>query len=103
MKADQLLSAQDTTWWDGQIERSEKRRRVEASLATFVKEAWPLVEGENELQWNWHLDVLCGVLERVSSGEIKRLIINISPGTMKSLLTSVFWPAWEWGQRPWLR
>ena len=29
-------------------------------------------------------------------GEIKRLLINVPPGFMKSLLTNVFWPAWEW-------
>jgi len=32
----------------------------------------------------------------VSRGEVKRLKINIPPGCMKSLLVSVFWPAWEW-------
>ena len=36
-------------------------------------------------------------------GQINRLLINVPPGTMKSLLTSVFWPAWEWSTRPSLR
>ena len=26
-----------------------------------------------------------------------RLLVNVPPGTMKSLLIGVFWPAWEWG------
>jgi hypothetical protein len=32
-------------------------------------------------------------------GEIEsnRLLINVPPGFMKSLLVQVFWPAWEWG------
>ena len=30
-------------------------------------------------------------------GDVKRLLINVPPGFMKSLLTDVFWPAWEWG------
>lgn len=28
-----------------------------------------------------------------------RLLINVPPGAMKSLLTNVFWPSWEWGPR----
>lgn len=28
-----------------------------------------------------------------------RLLINVPPGAMKSLITNVFWPAWEWGPR----
>lgn len=46
---------------------------------------------------------MCEALEAVSRGEIKRLIINIPPGLMKSLLVSVFWPAWEWLSNPGLR
>ena len=44
-------------------------------------------------------------LEAVESGDINRLLINVPPGMMKSLATSVFWPAWLWGPRgkPYLR
>lgn len=35
-------------------------------------------------------------MEAVSRGQIKRLLINVPPGMMKSLLVSVLWPAWEW-------
>lgn len=62
-----------------------------------MREAWHVLEPNTPLVWGWHLDVLCDHLERVSRGEITRLLINIPPGTMKSLLVSVFWPAWEWG------
>lgn len=37
------------------------------------------------------------LLEAVTAGRITRVLINIPPGMMKSLLVSVFWPAWEWG------
>lgn len=73
------------------------------SLASFTKGAWRLLEPRRELRWNWHLDVMCDVLERVTRGEIRRLIINIPPGFMKSLMVSVFWPSWEWLTNPWLR
>ena len=39
-----------------------------------------------------------GILEaRFRFGDITRLLINVPPGFMKSLMTDVFWPAWEWG------
>lgn len=46
---------------------------------------------------NWHIDVICDHLEAVTRGEITRLLINVPPGSMKSMLVSVLWPAWEWG------
>jgi hypothetical protein len=38
-------------------------------------------------------------------GRITRVLFNVPPGAMKSLLVNVFFPAWEWGARgmPWLR
>jgi predicted phage terminase large subunit-like protein len=44
-------------------------------------------------------------LEAVTAGRIQYLLITIPPGMAKSLLVSVFWPAWEWGpkRRPELR
>lgn len=45
----------------------------------------------------WHVDAISEHLEAVTFGQINRLIINVPPGMMKSLLTSVFWQAWEWG------
>lgn len=48
----------------------------------------------------WHIDAICAHLEAVTRGDINRLLINIPPGFMKSLLVSVLWPAWEWTQRP---
>lgn len=72
-------------------------------LARFVREAWPQLEPETELVWGKYLDGMCACLEAVSDGRIKRLVINIPPGHMKSLLVSVFWPAWWWLRRPGLR
>jgi hypothetical protein len=33
----------------------------------------------------------------VTEGRINRLLINVPPGSSKSLIVSVMWPAWEWG------
>lgn len=47
----------------------------------------------------WHVDAICEHLEAIHADVINRLLINIPPGTMKSTLTSVFFPAWEWGPK----
>ena len=36
----------------------------------------------------------------MTAGQIRNLIINIPPRHMKSLLVSVFWPAWFWTKQP---
>lgn len=83
------------------IEREYCRR----SLANFAKRAWRVLEPSSPLAWGWAMDAICEHLEAVSRGDIKRLLINVPPGCMKSLLTAVIWPAWEWGPlgRPELR
>lgn len=69
------------------------------SLHRFVRMAFHQVEPTPFID-NWHIGVLCNYLEAVSRGEIQRLVINVPPGTMKSLCVSVFWPLWEWIKRP---
>jgi len=86
-------------------ERERVQRDAEAirarcqSLAGFVREAWHVLEPSQPYVHGWHVDALCKHLEAVTDGRIIRLLINVPPGTMKSLLTSVLWPAWEWGPK----
>ena len=72
----------------------------ESSLYNFVKMAWPIIEPGCELVDNWHIKTICGYLEAVTAGDITRLIINVPPGSLKSILVSVMWPAWEWTKKP---
>jgi len=65
------------------------------SLHRFVKEAWSVVESAPFVD-NWHVGAICEHLQAVTLGQIKNLLVNIPPGCSKSLLTSVFWPMWEW-------
>jgi hypothetical protein len=69
------------------------------SLAEFAKRAWKVLEPAAQLKWGWALDAICLHLEAVTDGRITRLLMNVPPGSMKSLLTGVIWPAWEWGPR----
>lgn len=75
-----------------------ERELASRSLAEFVCMAWPVLESDDFVH-GWHIDAICEHLEAITYGQINRLLINIPPGTMKSTLTSVFWPAWEWGPK----
>jgi predicted phage terminase large subunit-like protein len=70
------------------------------SLYEFAVAAWQVLEPANDFIDNWHIKVICEHLQAVSEGKIRRLIINIPPRFMKSLLVSVIWPAWEWTWKP---
>jgi predicted phage terminase large subunit-like protein len=79
---------------------------AEESLASFVRQAWSVIEPGQKYVHGWHIDFICAHLEAITdgveldNGELyNRLLINVPPGTMKSLLCGVFWPAWEWGPR----
>lgn len=86
-------------------ENREGERQKSKRLRDFYHEAWPILEPRTRYKPNWHIDAIAEHLEAVSHGQITRLLINVPPGSMKSLATSVLWPAWEWGPNddPWLR
>jgi len=78
---------------------------AEESLVEFVRQAWHVIEPGQPYVHGWHVDFIAKHLEAITDETViddeyyNRLLINIPPGTMKSLLTNVFWPAWEWGPR----
>src|SRR5574341_280782 len=79
---------------------TENAELLAQDFAGFVKAAWPHLKPEIPYMHNWHIDVICEHLAAVSHGEIKRLQIWLPPQSMKSLLASVCWPAWEWTFAP---
>lgn len=82
-----------------------EKDRCERSLSYFIKRAWDIIEPGNAYVGNWHIDMIAAHLEAITNEEIidgelyNRLLINVPPGMMKSLLVGVFWPAWEWGPK----
>lgn len=76
-------------------DRAKQAKR--GGLIEFVRYFWDILEPETPLVEGWALESICLHLEAVTFGDIKRLLINVPPGFMKSLLTDVLWPAWEWG------
>ena len=84
----------------------EEKEAAEKDLVEFIRQAWHIVEPGQPYLHNWHVDMiaehLTAITEEVMLDEetwYNRLLINVPPGAMKSLLTNVFWPSWEWGPR----
>ena len=76
------------------------------SLVEFIQRAWHIVEPAQKYSHNWHIDLIAAHLEAITDEVMiddekyyNRLLINVPPGTMKSLIVNVFWPSWEWGPR----
>lgn len=82
------------------VARDAERIRARCqTLSGFVREAWHVLEPTAKYTHGWHIDAICAHLEAVTDGRINRLLINVPPGSSKSLLVSVMWQAWEWGPR----
>ncbi len=81
------------------------KERAERKLIDFIHLMWPVLEPGKPFFRVRATEAICEHLEAVSRGEIRKLLINVPPGCMKSLSTCVFWPSWEWGplNRPQLR
>ncbi len=94
-----------------ELDREQRNRRLRKSftgpggLLRFVRHFWSVLEPQTPFVNGWPLEAVCEHLQAVTEGRITRLLINVPPGFMKSLLTDVFWPAWEWGpmDMAWIR
>ncbi|MDP8998354.1 MAG: terminase family protein [Pseudomonadota bacterium] len=67
---------------------------------TFFVRSFHDLLGAGTFQYNWHLEVLAAKLQAVVDGKIKRLIINIPPRHLKSLMASIALPAFILGRDP---
>src|SRR5215467_9318947 len=87
------------------LTRPSLREELDAELASrklgqFVRRSWAEVEPATPFVPGWHIDAIIEHLEAITNGHIRNLLINVPPRHMKSLLVSVFWPAWEWTRHP---
>lgn len=78
------------------------------SLYEFLQYFWDIVS-PHKFQPNWHIKFLCEELERVAQRVADRvpreydLIINVPPGSTKTITCSIMFPAWCWSKWYWMR
>ena len=76
------------------LNQKKKYQSVRDDFMSFLKYIWPeFIEGE-------HHKIMADKFNKVASGEIKRLIINMAPRHTKSEFASNFLPAWMIGKQP---
>lgn len=77
------------------------RALLPKSFYDFFLEFWSVISSE-ELVNNWHIKYLCDELQKTADTVIERkpknydLVINIPPGSSKSSIVTVMFPAWLW-------
>jgi hypothetical protein len=89
------------------------------SFAEFVKQAWHVVEPSTTLEWNWHHQLMCDVLQAMyhawkdaksDRGRrnqnfhfnefVRNAVFNVPPGSLKSRIIAVCFQPWCWLDEP---
>jgi predicted phage terminase large subunit-like protein len=78
----------------------DRATALDGSLHDFVKLAWPQVYPGASFVDNWSIGLMCEHYEASFRGEIKELVVNLPPGSSKSSITCVLFPAWVWIKEP---
>jgi hypothetical protein len=81
-------------------QRERVRDHARASLYSFYRLVFPALVPEASFSAAPHFRVLARALEKVGTGETRRLMIAIPPRHGKSILASVALPAWILGRDP---
>lgn len=92
-----VLTADGLPWRRKQI--ALLRRDAHASLAGFVKAAWPILEPGVPLVWGWVHEAMCEHIQAWTLGEFSHLLIEVPPGSSKSTIASRCAPVWSWLSR----
>jgi len=85
-----------------------KAERCRRSLYHFIQEFWPEVSNDTFVP-NWHIEYIAKQLqelaENVAKGKPKKhdLIINVPPGSTKTITCSIMFPIWCWINWYWMR
>jgi len=69
-------------------------------FVSFVRKVFYLLNPSAGFDMNWHICAIAHHLEQVWLGKIKRLIINVPPRSLKSIMCSVAFPAYVLGHDP---
>lgn len=69
-------------------------------LHSFVRESWGVLEPGRNYVDGWHIGKICEYLEAMKARQLKFVVFNVPPGSMKSMLVNVNFPAWVWASAP---
>ena len=87
---------------------SAEAQKMRLSFFYFIQVMWDTVVPDTP-KWNWHIPFLCAELSNMVNRVARKehnpydILVNISPGTTKSLIFGVFLPAWTWINHGWMK
>lgn len=67
---------------------------------SFISKVFNTINPGVRYHPNWHIKLIAEHLQAIQAGDIKRLIINMPPRSLKSVCIGVAWPAWILGHNP---
>lgn len=73
---------------------------LRVDFKSFSVKVFNETAGNSQYLDNWHVDVICQAAEDMRLGKNKRVIINVPPRYMKSIICSVALPAFLLGYTP---
>jgi hypothetical protein len=79
---------------------SEYHTLLRQDFSSFAARCFHELNPQTEFAMNWHVQVIAAKLTAVRQGKIRRLIINLPPRHLKSLMASIAFPAWCLGHDP---
>lgn len=81
-------------------DREAERSRLLSDYGYFFRQAWEQVESAR-LLFNWHHKLQCDYFQSLFYGDkFRDLVMNVPPGTTKSVNSMVIWPAWVYANCP---
>lgn len=75
-----------------------ERELCRRSFSHFIRRAWPHIIPDRYIH-GWHVDAIAEHFEALADQQLTRLLVNVPPGTSKSTITGVMYPAWLWGAK----
>jgi predicted phage terminase large subunit-like protein len=86
------------------MQLASDRAMIDAALRLnfhlFVRRVFQTLNPGTAFNDNWNLEAISAALEEVRAGHITRLVINVPPRSLKSLISSIAFPAWMLGHNP---
>jgi len=82
------------------LSRRELDVILRSDLGYFAERCFYELNPQAAFLTNWHIEVIAAKLAAVRAGKIRRLIINLPPRHLKSLMASISFPAWCLGHDP---
>jgi predicted phage terminase large subunit-like protein len=83
-----------------ELSRREYEVILRSDLGWFAERCFSELNPQAPFLPNWHIEIIAAKLAEVRQGKIRRLIINLPPRHLKSLMASIAFPAWCLGHDP---